>query len=61
VCDFLGAITASDSYPAGAIAATIAAHNVGTPNCDAALQRVLNLPTKPNYSKNGKYWLTPRA
>src|SRR5574337_23063 len=58
--DYYGAITSTDAYPAGDIMATIAAANVGTPGIAAALNRVQNLPTKPDYSTNQKYHLTLR-
>jgi hypothetical protein len=60
VSDFWGAWYSPDSYPAGDIAATIAAANVGTPGIDAALTRVQNLPQPPNYTGNRKYKHVPR-
>lgn len=61
VSDLRGPIAASDSYPAGAIAGSIAAYNVGTPGADKVLAYMQALPTKPNYHGNQKYHLAPKA
>ncbi len=60
VSDFHGYVAAPDAYPAGFIAAVVAAHNAGAPGADAALTYVQSLPTKPDYSENQKYHLVPR-
>lgn len=61
VSDFHGYISSPDAYPAGFIAAVVAAHNAGAPGADAALAYVRALPTKPDYAKNQKYHLVPRS
>ena len=61
VSDLHGYIKSPDAYPAGFIAAVVAAYNAGAPGADAALAYVQALPTKPAYGKNQKYHLVPRS
>lgn len=61
VSDFLQYIASPDGYPAGFVAAVVAASNCGAPGADTALAYVQKLPTKPDYSINQKYHLVPRS
>ncbi|NII11156.1 hypothetical protein [Oleiagrimonas sp. C23AA] len=61
VSDFHGYVASPDAYPAGFIAAVVAAYNTGAPGSRAALEYVRALPTKPAYARDQKYHLVPRA
>ncbi len=61
VADYLGYIRSPEAYPAMAGAATVCAANTGAPGTDKALAYWKALPTKPNFSRNGKFNLAPRT
>lgn len=61
VADYRGAIHAGDSYPAMAGAATVCAANTGAPGTAKALAYWKALPTKPNFSRDGKFNFKPRT
>lgn len=52
VADFKSSHTDNDSYPAGAIAAIYAAHNLGIKGLEKAVEYIDNLPTKIDYRSN---------
>lgn len=63
VSDYWGSVTAEDSYPAGTIAAEVAAINAKTPGCEVLAAHLKGLPTWPSYLKdfaNQKYHLKVR-
>lgn len=60
VSDFIQYDSSPSGYPAGFVAAVVAAHNAGA-DAKSALTYVQALPTKPEYTKNQKYHLVPRS
>lgn len=60
VADYLGVVHADDAYPAMAGAATVCAANTGIAGTAEALAYWRALPTKPNFSHDGKLNFKPR-
>jgi hypothetical protein len=60
VADYQGVIHADDAYPAMAGAATVCAANTGADGTAAALAYWRALPTKPDFSHDGKLNFKPR-
>ncbi|HEX5352511.1 MAG TPA: hypothetical protein VFW60_00365 [Rhodanobacteraceae bacterium] len=61
VADLIGYLGSPDAYGAMAVAATVAAVNAGVEGADKTLAYMNAMPTKIDYSRDGKFNLVPRA